>query len=420
MDVGGCYLNVSMITFRDALRDADLPPALARAAADAGVIDAVVGIDRMIASLTASKLRLIDFAHQHRQGAGSHDLDEREFRAEIAAALRISERGAANLIDEAEVITRHLPATHAALADGLITPRQASVLVDELADLDEAERGAIEADALAAAEQSATAFARMIRRLREKRAPEQAIDRHQRARENRHVTFEPGSDGMAWLIARVPAPEAVAADSRLDDLARGLARLGDGRTIAQLRADALLDVLLDRDGSCLRLFGNARPTVLVTVPITLLAGDDATTAELSGYGPIDAETARRLVSDAPALRRILTDPRDDTMLSLGRTRYRPTDDLRLLLTARDERCRFPNCHRPATVSDLDHSRAWDDGGGTDPGNLGHLCRSHHTLKHQTRWRIEAHHADGRIDWVSPAGRRYSTFPARAARVGSAR
>lgn len=390
---------------------------LARLDAQAGLIDAIVTTDRMLATLTAAKLRLIDAAHEIQVGTLSHALAEREFRAEIATALRISERSAETLIDEAGVLARHLPATQEALAEGRITPRHARVIVDELALVDEADRADLERRALDAADQSAAAFGRTIRRLRETRDAARATERHRAAHDDRHVSTQPGRDGMAWLIAHLPAAEVLGIDSRLDDLARGLARLApasDERTVAQRRADALVDVLLDRDGRALRRFGDAHPTVVVTVPIDVLAGTAETGAELVGYGPIDAETARHLTAEAPVLRRMFTDPRDDTLLALGRTRYRVSDDLRLFLTIRDERCRFPNCSRRATATDVDHSRAWEHGGATDPDNLAHLCRGHHRLKHDSRWRLEATHPDGTVDWVSPTGRRHRTRPTRAA------
>ncbi len=392
------------------------PPAaavLARLEADAGVIEAIVETDRVIATLTAAKLRLIDFAHETQVGALSHALAEREFRAELATALRISERAADLLIDEAHVLGRYLPATRQALADARITPRQARVIVDELARVDEAERPDLERRALEAADQSATAFARTIRRLRETRDADRAAERHRKARDDRHVSCEPGSDGMAWITAHLPAAEVLAIDSRLDDLARGLLRHGDDRTLPQLRADAFTDVLLDRDSRAFRRFGDARPTVVVTVPIGVLTGATEAGAELVGHGPIDAQTARELAAEAPVLRRMFTDPRDDTILALGRTKYRVSDELRLFLAVRDQRCRFPNCPRRAQASDVDHSHAWEHGGRTDPDNLAHLCRGHHRLKHDSRWRLEATHPDGTMDWVSPTGRRHRTRPAHA-------
>lgn len=402
-----------MISFR---HEPDPGDALARLEADAGVIDAIVETDRMISVLTAAKLRLVDFAHATQVPPLSPALAEREFRAEIATALRISERAAEVLIDEAGVLVTHLPATQAALAAGRITPRHARVLVDELGRVDESERPDLERRALEAADQSARVFTRTLKRLRETRDAGHATERHEKARDARHVSCEPGSDGMAWLTACLPAADALAIDSRLDDLARGLAREGDERTVAQLRADAFTDVLLDRDGCAFRRFGDARPTVVVTVPIDVLVGASDAGAELVGHGPIDAQTARDLAVEAPVLRRMFTDPRDDSILALGRTKYRVSDELRLFLTVRDERCRFPGCTRRAAASDVDHSHAWEHGGATDPDNLAHLCRGHHRLKHGSRWRIEATHPDGTVDWVSPTGRRHRTRPARA--VGS--
>jgi hypothetical protein len=403
-----------MVTFRDEPPSDDFARLEARRQADAGVIDAIVAADRMIASITAAKLELIEFAHSTQVGPMSHALAEREFRAELATALRISERGAETLIDEAEILARHLPSTRAALAEGRITPRQARILVDELGQLDDAERTELEGRMLDAADQSATSFQRALRRLRETRDADQAIDRHRRAFEKRSVTTQPGRDGMGWLVVNLPAPELLAIDSRLDDHARGLARLGaDGRTMAQLRADALVDVLLDRDTSDSRRFGDAKPNVVVTVPISVLLGASDTFAELVGYGPIDAATARDLTAQAPTLRRMLTDPRDDSLISLGRTRYRMTEDLRLWLAVRDGRCRFAGCFRRVAACDIDHRHAWADGGATDPCNLEHLCRGHHTLKHETRWRSDAIHPDGTIDWLSPTGRRHRSRPARA-------
>jgi hypothetical protein len=410
-------LSITVVTFRDEPPSDDFARLEARMDADAGLIEAIVAADRMIASITAAKLELIEFAHLTQVGPMPHALAEREFRAELATALRISERGAESLIDEAEILARYLPATRAALAEGRITPRQAHILVDELGNLDDDQRAELEQRMLDAADQSATSFQRAVKRLRETRNADQAADRHRRAREGRHVTCQPGRDGMAWLVSHLPAAEALAIDSRLDDLARGLARLGesrgDDRTIAQLRADAFGDVLLDRDTLESRRFGDAKPTVVVTVPISLLAGNSGKPAEIVGYGPIDEVTARELVAEAPVLRRMFTDPRDDAILALGRKRYRVTDDLRLFLAVRDGRCRFTGCFRRTAACDVDHSQDWAEGGHTDECNLGHLCRGHHTLKHQTRWRIEANHPDGTVDWVSPTGRRHRSRPARA-------
>jgi len=378
-----------MVTFREAVADARadgaaLPPELGQMAADAGVIDAIVETDRMLATLTAAKYRLVAFAHATQtrgHGAPSHALAEREFRAELAAALRLSRRAAADLIDEADVLTEHLPATLERLAAGDITPRHARVLADELGTVPAEEREGVERQALDAAAQSVNVFERAVRRIRESRSPEQAVERHRRAVDGRSVTLDPGRDGMAWLVAHLPAPEAVAVDSRLDAHARSLLKQGDPRTLTQLRADLLLESLLGGEG-----LGDAKPTVVLTVPVTALQGRDDRMGELVGYGPVDAATARRLAGAASVFRRVFTDERDDAVLGLGRTRYRVTDDLRLFLAIRDGRCRFVGCTGRVTSADVDHGVAWAEGGLTDASSLAHLCRGDHTVKHGTRSR----------------------------------
>ena len=61
--------------------------------------------------------------------------------------------------------------------------------------------------------------------------------------------------------------------------------------------------------------------------------------------------------------------------------------------------------------------AWADGGRTAAGNLAHLCRAHHVLKHRNgplgRWQVRQRgqqHQDGVLEWTSPAGRVHVTYP----------
>ncbi|GAA1711436.1 hypothetical protein GCM10009809_04590 [Isoptericola hypogeus] len=155
-----------------------------------------------------------------------------------------------------------------------------------------------------------------------------------------------------------------------------------------------------------------RPVVHVTVPITTLTGTSEDSATLDGAIPLDAETARQLAAHAPTLRRILTDPVTGAMLTVDRRSYVVPADLRAFLTLRDVTCRFPGCRIPARRCDVDHTTAWVDGGTTDAGNLAHLCRKHHTLKHESRWAVEQLDA-GVLAWTSPRGRTYLTTPGSA-------
>ena len=259
------------------------------------------------------------------------------------------------------------------------------------------------------------------------------------------MAIEPECDGMAWLHALLPSADAARIDARLGACADALLADDEPRTRAQLRADALVDLLLDdllldgtgaragapgTDGSPgapvgglrggdtprtastggeARRAPRLRPSVSVTVPVLALLGRSDEPAELDGYGPIDAETARLLAAEAPSFHRILTHPETGAVLSVGRDSYAVPASLRALLRVRDGTCRFPGCNRPARRSEIDHSVDWQHGGATAHDNLAHLCSRHHHLKHEHRWRVD-HEPGGVLRWRSPAGREYTTTP----------
>jgi len=152
--------------------------------------------------------------------------------------------------------------------------------------------------------------------------------------------------------------------------------------------------------------------VVLTVPVLSLLGHGEEPADLEGFGPIDIETARQLAAQALSFIRVLTDPQTGAVLSVGRDRYRVPADLKTALMVRDATCRFPGCRRRAARCDLDHSTAWQDGGCTELGNLAHLCRKHHRLKHEAGWTV-THDGGGILTWTSPVGRVYRTEPATA-------
>jgi hypothetical protein len=369
------------------------------------LLDAVVEADRIIAMATAMKYDMLEAASSAYLDGRSGSESIESFRAEVAAALRIPERTASILIDEGFVLNARLPATLVALREGVISPRHARILISETSALDDDARADVERRALRESHRSTGEFARLVRRWCHRRDPLTAAERHRTAFGERYVTRQPAPDGMSYFTALITATEAVAIDTRLDDAARSLHLRGDLRSFAQLRADVFTDVMLERITRDDRAYRGTKPTVVVTIPALTLLGRSSEHGELEGYGPIDAETARELASEAPELRRMLVDPHSSVPLALGREKYRPTRSLRLWLRLRDRTCRFPGCTNPVTTADVDHTRDWVHGGSTSPENLAHLCRKHHTLKHQSGWRAE-HSTAGTLEWTSPLGRRY--------------
>jgi hypothetical protein len=363
-------------------------------------------------------------------------LRERALHAEAACALRVPERSIQRLLGEARMLTRDLPATLAALAEGRFSYRHAQVLIDETAGLGAEDRVVVERLALStAATSTVSQFRTRVRRLREKRTPESMTRRVREAREQRELTLEPTPDGMAYLTLYTGVVEATAVYDRATAAAARAAADGDPRTLTQLRVDLAVDALLERDSTLglsrtqLELiqldpteaaqiqeaefgpFTGIVPTVVVTVPVqTLLGGPEPGTLE--GVGPIDAATARKLTAQTPSLYRLLTDPETGVALSMSRTSYRIPEPLRRWLRLRDETCRFPMCRIRAGRCDLDHTRDWLHDGNTDHDNLAHLSRGHHTLKHHGGWHVKQTRP-GVLEWTSYLGHHYTTLPATA-------
>jgi hypothetical protein len=178
----------------------------------------------------------------------------------------------------------------------------------------------------------------------------------------------------------------------------------DPRNIEMKRADALTAIANEFLSSNSKKIENSkRPiSINVTVDLPTLLGLAENPAELEGHGPIPASIARKLAADGK-WRKFVTDPLTGNLLDMGRSHYLPSQYLVDFLTARDRTCRFPGCSHPARLSDIDHAKSWEEGGHTNPENLGFLCRRHHRLKTHGGWKLKSH-ADGSCTWTSPQGK----------------
>lgn len=339
----------------------------------------------------------------------AHDHAWRNLVAETACALHLGEGQARNQIDLAWALTSQLTATLDRLALGRITLEHAKVVVDHAASVPEEVRTEFEARLLEAAEvMSPCRLREAAKRLRERLHPESIAVRHRKAREERSVWVDAELDGMAVIHHVLSAEDARAILDAVETKVDRVHRAGDARSVSALRSDVLRDFVLRGETSPAGA-NDVVPTVVVTIPVETLIGLDDRPADLSGYGALDAETARRLAAKALSFARLFVDPIDGSPLALGREKYRPTADMRRVLVLGDETCRFPNCGRPAIYCELDHTEAWADGGSTDLDNLAALCSRHHHIKHEDGWSVEQ--LDGGVlRWVSPLGRVYETVP----------
>jgi hypothetical protein len=343
------------------------------------------------------------------------ELARRSMAAEAAGALRLRAVRAGGMIFDATRLVHDLPGFHESLSQGRITWGHALKMLELSVNLPEEILPVFAARVLPAAEKlTSTQFGRVAARVLERMQPVPLAERAAVGFAKRRVVFAPDADGMAWLSAYLKADDAQAIYDRLGRIAKNLDHddTADGaapeRTKDQRRADAYRDLLLDGIGPN-GLGHGIRGTVSITVPALTLLGRSDEPAILDGYGPIDPETARRIAGTASSWTRILTHPETGCRLSMGRDQYAPPADMRRYLQARDQTCQGIGCNRRATLSEIDHTRAWNTGGETSVDNLVHLCKPCHRLKHQSSfstWQGPC----GQLTWTSPGGKTYTSTP----------
>jgi len=252
---------------------------------------------------------------------------------------------------------------------------------------------------------------------------------------------------MASLTAVLPALDAARVDKTLEHVARAARAAGDQRTVNELRADIMVDVLTGdakanpgagaaadnastHTGPASLQVGTPDLTaatdddepydldehhqwrlpppgtvhVNVTISAASLLGVTDEPGHVIGAGTIDAVTARALAHDGP-WRRVVTDPLTGAVLDVGRTRYRPPAAIAAHVAARDPHCVCSTCTQPASRCDLDHTTEWRDGGTTTTSNLAPLCRASHTLKTDGHLRLTTT-APGVYQWTTALGACY--------------
>lgn len=367
------------------------------------------------------RMRVEALADAALHGLRMTDVVERGIRLELAAALRVTEYAAGVLIGHAEALVRRYPTVLDALAGGRVTKRHAELLADTLDSVEPELRDRILPEAVRLAEtEPVGAFRRALRKLVDTVQVVTLPERYEQAVQGRRVWVEPADDAMARLMVYLPAVEAHAVWHRATTIAKRLkARDGEDRTLDQLRADILADLLIDGDTTTLPPEARGiRATVVVTVPALALL-DDAQDGQagdppvVEGIGPIPLQRARELCGGADGWMRVLTHPETGMVLSVGRDRYRTPASLRKLVRWRADRCMTPGCSMPASRCEIDHNVAWEDGGSTSLDNHAPFCKGHHRVKHHGGWIIrQLPNSGGVIEWTSPAGRRYLVQPER--------
>ena len=411
---------------------------------EAGKLDYLAALDRQESWICALKQEALvaiagEVADETGGIFGAVDDEERE---DVATALRLSPTAAQNRIDVARVLVGHLPNTISALATGEISAAHATVIAKETAA---AIRNGLSEDAVFRVEQTALAHAEFhtpgqvatkVKTTIAKLAPEEFEEIVDRARDSRRVSCYPEADGMATVVAILPAEDAQTVMKSIEAYIlkrnqeeesctcgdKRSAVVGSSRNCPQhnpqgasewsmlsadmKRADALTAIASQALGA---MADDVRPhrrpiSISVAVDLPTLLGLAENPGQLAGYGAIPASVARKLAADG-TWQRFVSDPTTGNLLDFGREKYIPPQELVDYLLARDRTCRFPGCRRSGQLADIDHAHSWESGGETNPANLGLLCRRHHRMKTHGGWKLKSN-ADGSCTWESPVGKQF--------------
>ncbi|MDQ3628172.1 MAG: DUF222 domain-containing protein, partial [Actinomycetota bacterium] len=237
----------------------------------------------------------------------------------------------------------------------------------------------------------AQAVQAVVRRVAIRLDPESALRRSGLARRARRVWTRPAPDTMAMVSGCVPVEQGVAAYAALDRAARALRNGGDQRSLDQLRADLFVE----------RLTGLATADAIsfevgVTMSVGALLDADDEPADLAGHGPVPSALARDLITAAAGrrtgadgrrvrtfLRRLFTDPVDDTVTSVDTRRRLFDGPMARHVRARDQVCRTPGCEAP--IRHLDHAVPHRRGGPTTATNSQGLCEACSYTKEAPGW-----------------------------------
>jgi hypothetical protein len=340
---------------------------------------------------------------------------------EIGAALACTTRAAAAQLDLAEDLLNRLPAVYEAMLAGTVDYPKALLLSKATYGLSDEQARAVVARILPDAPRRTTGQLRArLDTLVIKADPKAAKRRYRTGVQRRRLAHWRDHDGTAVLSGTgLPVDRSMAAWGRVDAIARWLKDTGDQRTLEQLRADVALDLLQGLpvsgpDGQT----DQPTPTgsageggsLELTVPLETLLNLKDDPGELGSWGPILADTARDALKDlfaAPWRVTVI----DDTgrVIWHAPLRRRPTPGDANYVKARDRRCRFPGCRRPARRAQIDHTQEHQHDGPSIPPNLGVLCWRHHTVKSEGLWKLKQPD-EGTFIWTSPLGQTYLIEP----------
>ena len=348
---------------------------------DHGLGDDLVAIRRQIDRLEAEFIRRV---HRFDRNHGAMSEGAASTVSWLRGACGLTGGAAADRVRMARVLDE-LPQTAESFRAGRSPYANVSLIARLADDVGVEPTRGVEHTLVTAAEKvDAGRMAQLIAFTRYRLDADGALDRDNHAHDRRWFACDQTYGGVFILRGELDAENGAVVKTALDALSRPSGP-GDERTGSQRRADALVDLASRqlKDGDLPAVHGQ-RPHLTITAELGTLKGSEgAPPAELTGAGPIHAETARRITCDS--VRTVVNTAGTRDALSVGRATRSIPAALRTALRLRDRGCRFPGCDRPPGWTDGHHIRHWADGGETSLANLVLLCRRHHRMVHERGW-----------------------------------
>jgi Domain of unknown function (DUF222) len=343
-----------------------------------------------------------------------------EVAAEVAAALRISQRLAASRVESARAMRERLPKVGELFAAGdidhwvfttIVSRTDLITDVDVLAKVD----AQLHVEVPRWPSLSKGRVCAQVDKVVAK-ADVDAVRRRKERQVDREVWIGEGFEGVTEIHGSLFATDARALDQRLNALAATVC-VHDPRTQGQRRADAMgaLAANADRLGCrCGRpdCAAGKRPAAgpavihVIAEQATITASGSAPASMVDADGLITPELVAELAASAKLVP--LVHP-GEAAPEPGRV---PSKALADFVRCRDLTCRWPGCDQPAVHCDVDHTIPYAEGGATHAANLKCYCRTHHLIKTFWGW-SDKQLADGTLILTSPSGQTYVTTPGSA-------
>jgi hypothetical protein len=205
-----------------------------------GAVEALVAVQRAQAMLDALRLRLLE-----RFPVACADDDSATTL--LAGIEKISAARAAGQLALARNLRSRLPGAFASLEVGKMGFERVAQIARATCSLPLAQCLEVDAALLSSAsEKTSSQLAHLLRKEVAKADPAGAARRSEKRKAERQVSTGRSAGGMSWLHALLDTEDTLAVYKRLDTLAEEVRSSGDSRTMNQLRADAVRDLLLGK------------------------------------------------------------------------------------------------------------------------------------------------------------------------------